>query len=202
MEFKILSGMAILFTLGLIAVVLTSGNLTGAFFADKAASTSNTFTAGVGCPLIRYSGTNDIVGETGSNAIPVTPDSRWSASIPGATWVWGTSPVDPLLDQNFTFKRTFYWSGTVDTATLQIAADNLYWVYLNGNLIATSPNDQTFLTAQAIDLAGSGIQEGTNTLEIKAENIPNTANPTDNPAGLLYKLSIYSTNCISFGKVN
>lgn len=196
---RILAGVTIVC---LALVLIGSGyseSLTGAFFTDKEISQDNSFSVGTWpCSIMLYSGTNDIVEETGKNVTPVgTPDPRWSATgiILGATWIWNTSQVDdPLLDQTFTFNRTFYWFGPADTANLQIAADNLYWVSLNGNLIATSPHDHTFNDPQLINLTGS-IVNGANILEIRVENVPNTADPQDNPAGLLYKLSISATSC-------
>lgn len=200
-NYRVLAGVIIFCAALMLIGSGAAKNPTGAFVTDTETSESNIFTAGVWgghqCDFILYSGTDDIVEETGNNATLVqTPyPAAWTASIPGATWIWNTSQVaDPLLDQTFTFNRTFYWFGPIGTANLQIAADNLYWVYLNGNLIATSPNDHTYDNAQTIDLAGN-IADGKNILEIKVENLPNTGSPEDTSAGLLYQLSINATGC-------
>ena len=216
MSSRVLAGMAVIFGVGLMAFALSSGNITGAFFSDSATSTGNTFTVGAGpdlqidhpyasnCAITLFSGTSDIVQETNKPAVPAWVHSAW-ATIPGATWIWNTTYVDdPLLDQNFTFVRTFNWNGAVGAATLQLAADNHVDVYLNNIQVYSSHIENNYNPTQTINLVPSNaLLNGTNILKIKIENlnfspsspgwIPQT--PQDNPGGVIYRLDIQKANC-------
>jgi hypothetical protein len=155
---------------------------------------------GQSCALTLFSGTNDIVEETGNSAVATWIHPDWvhpSWDNPQeAIWIWHTPEVvNPRTGDTFNFVRTFNWNGGVASAILQLSADNLYDVYLNGNLISSGHGTGNHLTVHTVDLT-SYIQSGLNTLKIKVENLPlNSDDPHANPAGLLYRLDLQGENC-------
>ena len=78
-------------------------------------------------------------------ALVATPyNPGWTASIPGATWIWATPTDDnPTINESFTFTKTFIISGTPTAATLGINADNSYDVLLNGTDIGSNSGRPT-----------------------------------------------------------
>lgn len=185
-------------------------NGTSAYFSDTESSTGNAFTAGaidlkVDHTLQTYNG--NLIGGSltvvsdsqtqvnAHNAIPLTfVHAGWTASIPGATWIWETDgPTDPTIDQPFTFTRTFNWSGPATAATLQVAADNFYQVSLNGDPVGGELSDENNFqagTQDSYDVLAS-LTPGVNTLTFTVTNkgVPGS-NGESNPAGLLFKLTI------------
>jgi predicted ribosomally synthesized peptide with SipW-like signal peptide len=199
--------------LSLILIVGAGGaivNGTSAFFSDTETSQGNTFTAGaidlkVDHTLQTYNG--NLIGGSltvvsdaqtqvnAHNAIPLTfVHAGWTASIPGATWIWETDgPTDPTIDQPFTFTRTFNWSGPATAATLQVAADNFYQVSLNGNPVGGELANENNFQAGTQDSYNvlAFLTPGVNTLTFTVTNkgVPGS-NGQSNPAGLLFKLTI------------
>src|SRR5687768_10486139 len=88
--------------------------------------------------------TQEIVSNTDTqvdshDAVAVTPHPAWTASIPDATWIYsdaldenGSSPTGDKV-----FTRTFNITGTPLDSTLDIAADNMYSVTVNGNNVGS-----------------------------------------------------------------
>lgn len=116
----------------------------------------------------------------------------WTASIPGASWIWGDDPVaDPVGETVQTFEKSFDWYGGVANATLQIAADNSYEFNLDGDVDGdAAENNHALETQDSYDVTSS-IDEGTNLLAIAVTNWEQKGGTTEsNPAGLLYKLTI------------
>ncbi len=125
----------------------------------------------------------------------------WTASIPGATWIWATDPVEsPANDADLTkrFTRTFSIIGTPTGGTLDIAADNHYTAKVNGNLLPVVFDENNFQlgTQDSYDIS-SYLVSGSNTLEIEVTNkeIGESGDPAANPAGLIYKLSLTNNEC-------
>lgn len=183
---------------------------TGAFFSDTETSAGNTFTAGaldlkVDHTLQTYNGTIvggslSIVSDTQTQvnshaAVPLTfVHPGWTASIPGATWIWETDgPTDPTISQPFTFTRTFNWNGSASAATLVVAADNFYQVSLNGNPVGGELADENNFQAGTQDSYNVApfLTNGVNTLTFVVTNkgVPGS-DGASNPAGLLFKLTI------------
>lgn len=151
--------------------------------------------------------TTDVVSDTtntvegGGNAAAVsTPyNSAWTASIPGATWIWSTATVtDPTTDQSATFDKTFTVSGDVTSATLDIAADNSYQVWINGTLVGQDASEDNYSSYdEYTSTVVSALHSGTNTITVTVKNWGEPGStPSMNPAGLLYKLSIDSKTCV------
>lgn len=120
---------------------------------------------------------------------------------PGAKWIWDTTKVEdasalaaPLTDSEASsngrvvvFEKTFSINGTPQSATMNIAADNCYEVWVNGNHIArsdTAPNAGWELTSlyendchssgwQTVghySISASYLLQGTNTIKVLAGN--------------------------------
>jgi hypothetical protein len=142
-----------------------------------------------GCALhtetIQSDDTNTIVGD--GNAVAVATSSAWTASIPGATWIWNSGALPP--NETVAFEKTFTVVGTVLSATLDIASDNSYQVFIDGVPVAADASavNFTLATQDAHDLTAS-VTPGVHTLRIEVTNI-------SGPAGLLYRFVIESEDC-------
>jgi hypothetical protein len=117
----------------------------------------------------------------------------WSASIPGATWIWNSYYVSlPAEGETVDFSREFNIEGTVTSAALDIATDNTYSVSVNGTLIGSSADLDNFRLGTQDHYDVTQLTDNSvNTLTASVNNpYWNTTDPTVNPAGLLYKLSV------------
>lgn len=140
-------------------------------------------------------------------ALLVTPNPAWVATIPSslAKWIWGTSPnlpIDPVVDEVQTFKKTFVWSGTPSTAMLKISSDNGYSVKLNGFVVGSDADEFNYQSLDTIINLTDDIIVGVNTLEISVTNKANGQTSwSSNPGGLMYDLTITNTtgNCAPGG---
>jgi predicted ribosomally synthesized peptide with SipW-like signal peptide len=237
----------ILISLGIIGVVAAVGiGATVAYFNDVETSTGNVFTAGtldlkvdhvlqtyndVDCKtcsvMVKSDTSNQVTGTVGgihpgpfphSAALVTNINPAWTASIPGASWIWWTDPTPEAekgIDTIYTFEKTFVWWGPITGATLvlNVGADNSYEVWLNGTKIAGDNNEWNFTLATQDTYSGvqisPWIQQGQNTIEFKVKNWARPQGETwDNPGGLLYKLVIdgdcdndyFKTNCTLWGE--
>ncbi len=145
-------------------------------------------------------GTTVTVGGVSTSVL--VPVGAWTASIPGASWIWA-SPADAgteMFDKGFTFP------GVVTSATLDIAADNTYGVTLNGNAVGSDASEVNFTlggqdnysVSTASFVAGTNMLEATvNNLTLAAGDGAATVAPSgENPAGLMYKLVVNSEVCV------
>lgn len=138
------------------------------------------------------------------DAVAVTPHPAWT-SIAGATWVYsealdgnGSSPTGTK-----TFSKTFTITGTPLDSSLEIAADNMYSVSVNGNVISTGTSGTDLNNFSASDtwvIPAADLVTGVNTLTIVVTNPavdPDTQVPfgDPNPGGLLYKLTVNHNEC-------
>jgi uncharacterized repeat protein (TIGR01451 family) len=142
-----------------------------------------------------------IVGD--GNAVPtynLNPD--WTASIPGATWIWSTyKVVNPLVNTTVRFQKDFnITDSNISSATLYFAADNGFKVTLNGAFLFQSDQngvDSAFIKElqKTVNIT-SQAHTGSNTIIFEITNFgsPGTT-PESNPAGLLYKIDVNSKNC-------
>lgn len=140
--------------------------------------------------------------ENGDASVPVpTPyHANWTASIPGATWIWGEDPMsDTVNDLEETFTKTFTVDGTPTGGILEIAADNSYEVILNNQPLCSSSEEDNY-SAEGQDtclIDASDLQSGLNTIEFKVKNWAQVGGTeATNPAGLLYKLTLDSNECV------
>ena len=138
--------------------------------------------------------TNTVQGDGNAVPVPTPYHSAWTASVPGATWIWSESPVDPGPDQTETFIKQFSVTGAiVGTPQLMIATDNTYSVVVNGSAICSSSDADNFHLGTQDVCNVTNLVSGINTIEITVKNI-GAGNQSTNPAGLLYKLT-YETTC-------
>lgn len=152
---------------------------------------------------------SDATTKVGSNnATVLTPQPggtihpAWTASIPGASWIWSTEPLpDAASEVTETFTKSFTINGTPNAASLMIAADNSYQVFVNGSTTPTcadATEDNYSASGQDLcNIPAWALTSGSNTLTFKVKNLAQSGGvPSSNPAGLLYKLSVdYTTSC-------
>ncbi len=113
-------------------------------------------------------------------------------TLPGAHWIWNrrlVSATEAVYGTPWlTFEKSFTipMSATNVTGQIQLTADNVYELYLNGLPIGGDGN------VSKIDTYGLAPRNGSNTLLIRVFGLP--ANPTftpaTNPAGLIYSAQI------------
>lgn len=148
----------------------------------------------VSCSVTVVSDGTTAVQETESNAKLLSfIHSAWTASIAGASWIWGSDPVaDTTVATTQTFTKSFVWSGPVTSAFLDIASDNGSVATVNGTSVGAGGS---FSSASHVDVS-SFIVPGNNTLSIVVTNDASgeSNDPTGNPAGLLYKLTTTGTS--------
>jgi hypothetical protein len=132
---------------------------------------------------------------------PATPswagNSRWTASIPGASWLWDqTYETNPWNNNIRTFFRGFDLQSTASgiSASLSIAADNSYDVQINGQWAASDSSETNYFAPADVWNVSSTIAAGHNEA---AFTVNNWAQPggvdTSNPGGLLYCLDVNYT---------
>ncbi len=139
----------------------------------------------------------------GGNAVLLSPTHpAWTASIPGASWIWTTNPVEnPTNDGDLTkvFVQHFTIVGTPTGGTLDVAADNSYSVKVNGNVVPVVFDQDNFQSStQDSYNIGAFLVSGVNTIEFTVTNWESTeqsADPAANPAGLMYKVSVQNNEC-------
>ena len=149
------------------------------------------------CTLELVSDTTDYVVEKDANAQELSfIHSAWTAIINGALWIWGDDPVaDPANEETQTFTKKFGWVGGVSSATLYVASDNSHRAELNNILVGEAADEQNFrVTDQDEYDVSSAVAQGNNELSIEVTNWAGNSNPASNPAGLLYKLVIETTD--------
>ena len=176
-------------------VANTGGNVAAGGSGGNGGSSGNTIAIGGSCQeqsVASFSDTtNTVVGD--GNAVAIVPHPAWTASIPGATWIWKSAATAP--NETVAFEKSFTVVGVVLSATLDIATDNSYAVFIDGTPVASDAADNNFqlATQDSYDLTAS-VTTGTHTLRIEVKNV-GTYNPSSNPAGLLYKLVVNSKEC-------
>src|SRR3989344_287971 len=136
-------------------------------------------------------------------AVPLTfRHPAWTADVgdPSAQWVWEEDGVgDPEATEYYTFYKTFDIPGDVTDATLKLAADNYYKVWINDVLIGEEQTDENnFQLATQDTFVGIGdkLQAGSNTIKVegKTKGVAGSSDES-NPAGILFALYINYKNC-------
>ncbi len=144
---------------------------------------SSTVTCVANDPIVSYSGDGSMAG-----ASIITPNDLW-AHLPGSSWIWGAPITDGSIDTTEDFSTSLNVTGTVTSATLEFAADNTAVVMLNGTQIAST---LSFADITTVNIATTTFNSGVNTLSFSVTNIGGGGdpNPLNNPAGLLYKITV------------
>lgn len=131
-------------------------------------------------------------GCNGVDADGYCSGGSWSR-IPGAHWIWTRQLVTQAQAINGTPWMTFTKSFTIPenavhvTGQIQIAADDVYELYLNG--VPVGSRGDTGIVS-SFDL--TPLHLGNNTLKIRVLGLPEgpTFTPYTNPAGLIYQASV------------
>lgn len=117
----------------------------------------------------------------------------WTANIPGATWIWKSFYVqDSTVEDTATITKTFNVPQEISFASLSIAADNTYQVFVNGTKAYENPTEFNYFEENKglVDIAPY-LHTGSNTLSFIVKNLAQASStPQSNPAGLLYALKI------------
>ncbi len=162
---------------------------------------------------VEYVDTVSNIFKTGNAVATYSGNSRWTASIPGATWIWSSYHVeDTKATTTALFSRDIS-IGSIESATLVIAADNLYNLRINGMTAVASPNTNfvegdtfpNFGEAHTYEIPVSFFTSGKNNFVFSVTNMAieeADQMPEHNPAGLLYKLVIKGRNISGIGSSN
>ena len=118
------------------------------------------------------------------------------ASISGSNWIWKTYLVEnPTQDETYTFSKNFDVVGTVSSATLTLASDNTYKVWINDISVGENLGEHNYEATVLYDVTNK-IQSGTNNIKFEITNMGLTdSNAESNPAGVIYKLNIERSSC-------
>ena len=140
--------------------------------------------------------TNTVTG--GGDAVATFVHANW-ASIADATWIWSSALVNPDnmgADETVEFNKSFSIDGTITNATLELASDNGYDFAINGDSVASNAGEHNYESVTGPLDVTSTINEGSNDIVASVTNMANgNTNPEENPAGLLYKLTIDHLVC-------
>jgi len=139
---------------------------------------------------------SDVTTEVGGNPATLTwIHPAWTTELVSGTaeWIWDAT-VEPRNGETLTFTKKFNVDNVPTLATLKVAADNGYTVSLNGNpLTCDGTGDSNF---SSVDTCSAPVIVGVNTLTFTATNAPwDTDSSTENPAGLIYELTIDGSSC-------
>ena len=143
--------------------------------------------------------TNLVVGPDATgithSAATYSQNGAWTASIPGAQWIWDSYFVSaPGTSQYVVFTNNFGIIGSPQSANLIVGGDNNVWVYVNGRpvlaceIVTNGFSTGTVKTCNVTPYVNSGM----NIITFHVQNLASSSDPTANPAGLLYKLAISS----------
>ena len=140
--------------------------------------------------------TNVVEGTEGEFAVATFVHSAWTSLI-GSTWIWDAYHVaNPNQTEVKDFTKDFELTGTVTDATLEVAADNSFTVWVNGSKVAEDSTESNYASVKTYTIDPSLLVSGANTLRMEVTNfVADTMNPEANPAGAIYKLSMTKNTC-------
>jgi hypothetical protein len=130
----------------------------------------------------------------GSASVPTWDgNSRWTASIPGATWIWDEYlETSPEIDSIVHFERAFDLpaDATEISGTLLMSADNSFYARLNKNAVGNSQIETNYFYVFSYSL-DSFLTPGANSMEWEVKNWAQRHGTSyTNPGGLLYEVDI------------
>jgi len=117
-------------------------------------------------------------------------------TIDSANWIWKTYLIEnPTQGETYKFSKSFNIVGTVSSATLKLAADNTYKVWINDVLVGQDLTEFNYTHVSEYNVADK-LQSGTNVIKFEVMNMALAdSTPETNPAGLLYRLEIARSSC-------
>jgi len=183
----------------------------GFVFAGNAAAATQTITVVSGAdkgikacgPLSNYAGINDGAWSSCVNAVATWKHPSWPMiDNPDAVWISSANKTESPADQNswrkFSVDIEIPICATITAATLEATSDNAEEVYLNGVLIGSdgevqgdSVDNQEWNTI--IDYSANfkaNLTPGTNKLQFIVRNYAGSANPEQNPTGLIFAATV------------
>ena len=124
--------------------------------------------------------------QVGGNALLVAQPYHpaWTANVPGALWIWDGSGVGIV---NFTDSLTVIGAVSGD-ATLRVASDNSYRVWINGVLVGEDPEEWNYAAGHEEDY------DITSYLNVGENEFVFEVNNWHGPAGLMYRIT-YGNTC-------
>ena len=134
----------------------------------------------------------DASGDYSHDAVLTWVHSAWTTDIDGAEWIWSEALVsDPTSTVTEHIARDFAlpFDADIQSALLEIAADNHYAVSLNGDEVAVSDGNRSFKTPVVWDVTDAML-DGDNELDFSVTNYRGGGSPYANPAGLLFCLTV------------
>ena len=139
----------------------------------------------------------------GNPSAILTPVSAWTASIPGASWIWSSGDRVATSDTTITLQRQFTLPSSVSNvvASVKVAADNKYACDLNGQNIGGDTGQFNYRSGDEDTYNFNSLPiGGANTFKCDVTNI-GVAGSTfaNNPGGLLYKVQISGSCSTSTG---
>ena len=139
-------------------------------------------------------GATEILAPTpGSAVLTWDQNTRWTANIPGAEWIWDTWLEDtPQPGGVVQLARTIDvpWYATVTSVQLVMSADNSYEIEVDGLPAGGSPIETNYFGEQSYDLTPL-FGPGANQIVWTVDNWSQYGgNAYTNPGGLLYRLDV------------
>jgi len=136
--------------------------------------------------------------EDGPASVVASLHASWLQQV--GEWIWkdtSTSNDDAANGATETFTRTFDIVGTPKDSTLEMAVDNSAVVSINGVELVSVPGEFNYGATVSYPITASLLKNGENTITFEVTNIDHeTANtPDNNPAGLLYKITVEENQC-------
>lgn len=148
---------------------------------------------------IVVSDTTNTVDGSGNAVAAWVPPMTWINTLIGSTWIWSAeNVVDPTVDETHTFEKTFSLAGTTTDASMQIASDDTYKVFVNGTEIPgdSDPNGFNWGALDTLTIDPALFVVGQNKIGVEVKNLSfEGAIPESNPAGVLYRLSVTGNIC-------
>jgi len=137
---------------------------------------------------------SETITATGSLAVPTwNENSRWTASIPGATWIWDEYlETSPQIDSTVRFARhiTLPADAMAISGTLLMSADNSFYAWLNGGIVGDSQIETNYFHVSEFALTPF-LAPGTNSLTWEVKNwAQHHGTAYTNPGGLLYRVDL------------
>jgi hypothetical protein len=132
---------------------------------------------------------------SGAPAVETWPlNPRWTATIPGATWLWDAYfEGTPVSGRTLDFDRSFVLPGEAInlSAILSISADNSYETWVNGWPTGADPTEFGYFAPADVWDVTDAVMPGENLFEARVVNWPMAGGTeTSNPGGLLYCVSV------------
>ena len=129
---------------------------------------------------------------TGGKAVVTTGNGGWTASVPGASWIWDIAQVSiPSVNQQSFFINEFYIPGIPISGILLAAGDNTVITTVNNAPIICAISN-TWNKAVSCDVS-IYLLPGMNVIGFAVTNSGSAGavpGPGVNPAGIIYKLTI------------